>query len=227
MSGTQSRNVHAVLRERITKCELWPETRLAISEIASENGVSPGSVREALARLSAEGLVTEEEYKGYRVAPISIAEMEDLTRTLLDVEAIALKRSLANGDLEWELLVMAEFRRLQAAPVFSAEGVLSDDWRGLHNRFHNALVSACGSDWLLRVRRTLFEHAERYRYLTVSSTDEATIRDEHQRLTDAALARDAEAVMSILTGHIQITRNSVARLLSAMGEAAKVGASGG
>ena len=107
----------------------------------------------------------------------------------------------------------SEFRRMMAQPVFSADGQPSAEWATLHNRYHNALVSACGSDWLLKMRQMLFEQSERYRNLTISSIHEAAIRSEHERLTAAALARDLDAVLTILRSHLQKTRDAVLRLV--------------
>src|SRR5271157_1164652 len=53
-------------------------------------GSEPGAVREALSRLSAEGLVIAESQKGYRVAPLSADELLDLTEARVEIERIAL-----------------------------------------------------------------------------------------------------------------------------------------
>ena len=45
--------------------------------------------------------------------------------------------------------------------------------RAMHARFHAALVSACGLDWLLRFRTMLFEQSERYRRISLTVTPRA------------------------------------------------------
>lgn len=57
-------------------------------------GVSLGSVREALVRLTMEGLVLSEPSKGFVVAPISLDDLDDLTDTRIELETHCLRRSI-------------------------------------------------------------------------------------------------------------------------------------
>ena len=58
----------------------------------------------------------------------------------------------------------------------------------MHNRFHVALVAACGSEWLLRFRRTLLEQSERYRRLALMNRDmDRDLEAEHLALMTATL----------------------------------------
>ena len=83
---------------------------------------------------------------------------------------------------------------------------MSEAWSAAHDAFHEALASGCGSPWLLRLRRTLYDQSERYRRLSVP-LGEATrdIAGEHRALMQAALARDATAAAALLARHLALT----------------------
>ncbi|UPJ64483.1 GntR family transcriptional regulator [Bradyrhizobium sp. 191] len=71
-------------------------------ELAAQYNVSLSAVREALARLAAEGLLDWEDHRGYRVASISADDLIDLTQTRIDLESLALRRAIARGDDTWK-----------------------------------------------------------------------------------------------------------------------------
>src|SRR3546814_14557724 len=78
----------------------------------SSDVCSSDLVREALSRLDAEGLVISSNQRGFRIAPISIDDLQDLTSVRIDVEINCLKHSLRRGDLCWETNHVADCYRL-------------------------------------------------------------------------------------------------------------------
>ena len=70
---------YRTLRKAIVQCEFPPEERLRVDELSSRYGFSSSPVREALARLAEQGLVRSIENRGFRVAPLSIDGLKDLT----------------------------------------------------------------------------------------------------------------------------------------------------
>ena len=200
---------YELLRGQILTGALLPDAKINIAETVAKSALSLGAVREALSRLTSEGLVTAETNKGFRVASISLAELEDLTRTRLMIECACLESAIAHGDLQWESgIVLATFE-LQRTPMTLEEtGVVNPAWSALHGRFHAALTAGCDSPWLLRVREMLYSQAERYRIATVSYHPEG--RDlvaEHQELADAALAREPERATRAMREHLLRTKN--------------------
>jgi GntR family carbon starvation induced transcriptional regulator len=169
-------------------------------------------VREALSRLVADGWVKAIDQRGFRVCPVSIEDLQDITRTRIDVESIALRRSIEAGDLAWEGRILAAYHELSGATPQRVEA-LKDSmlaWSVSHRRFHGALVSACGSPWLLRFRDTLTDQSERYRKLSVSyATAPRDVDHEHKQIMQAALERDADACIAQITKHFQQTANVV------------------
>jgi DNA-binding GntR family transcriptional regulator len=211
---TKSRTeaVYFRLRADILACRLAPGARLKINELCAALGVSLGAVREALSRLTAEGLVVSEAQKRFEVAPISVADLEDLTQARIEIETLCLKRAIAARGIDWETGLVAAFHRLSRTPARAAgdEQRLSEDWARAHADYHLALVAACQSTWLLRVRAMLYAQSERYRRLSAPVTEgRRNVTAEHRSIMAAALAGDAEKACALLAEHLLTTKNLV------------------
>jgi len=81
-----------------------------------------------------------------------------------------------------------------------------DEWADAHAAFHWALVEGADSPWLLRIHSQLYAQSERYRRLSVPlSTEDRNVGQEHQSIMEAALKRDAERAVTLLTRHLAVT----------------------
>ena len=209
-SSSLTERAYRQLREDLLTCRHAPGDRLNIKEISDALGVSLGAVREALSRLTSEGFVVAEDRRGFRAAPISVAELRDLVAVRANIEGQCLRRSIEVGGLDWESEIVATCHRLCRTPSVRdpAEPQLSEAFATAHDAFHAALVSACDSIWLGRMRSLLYAQSERYRHLTVPlAKQERDLVKEHRDLADAALARDADRAVALLGEHLARTAN--------------------
>lgn len=201
--------VYHTLRAQLVTGEVRPDAKLKISEISHALGVSTGVVREALTRLSAEGLVTATPQRGFRVAPMSASELLDLTRVRIEIEILCIRRALELGDLEWEASVVGAYHRLQHTPdgVDPTHSLPSAVWTSAHTHFHDCIVAACDSPWLLKLRDQLYIQSERYRLIAASMIchQERCLADEHQLILEAVTSRDVEATIKLITTHFNDT----------------------
>jgi len=179
-------------------------------------GISP--LREALTRLASERLVTSVGQRGFRVAPLTAYDVEDTLTARLAVEKEALTRSITRGDIGWETAVVAAFHALSRNPVPKEPGPATEGWAICHRQFHMALLSACGSRWLMELAGLLFDQAERHRMLRVKYGPQQKLkRDtmrEHKQIFDAALSRDAEATIKALWKHYETTAKQVVAVMA-------------
>ncbi|MCY1343192.1 FCD domain protein [compost metagenome] len=95
--------------------------------------------------------------------------------------------------------------------VEGPERLLRPDWEQAHETFHAALLSNCGSPWLLRFANMLRDQTARYRVLSMHYTDSADrdVPAEHRALLDAVLARDADKACALLAEHYETTTQNV------------------
>jgi DNA-binding GntR family transcriptional regulator len=209
--------IYASLRADILAGRRRPSEKLLIAPIGKRFSVSLAAVREALSRLVADGLVIAEDQRGFRVSPLSLADLHDVTHTRIELECLALRRSIARGDAAWQSELEQAWDALRRTPYTTAEERLvhSEAWSALHGRFHHALVAACDLEWLLRFRATLYEQSERYRLLgRVVATGERDVTAEHRRIFEATLARDSAAAEAELARHFQRTADAITEACS-------------
>lgn len=206
---SQTSWTYEVVRGDILAGRHAPGQKLKIQELAAELKVSPGAVREALSRLVPEQLVVSRDQRGFVVAPLSIADLMDLTDLRCEIEAIALRRAVARGDVHWEGQILAAAHRIRVTEARLPDGGLNPDWVSSHAGFHAALVSACGSRRLLALHARLYEQSERYRGLSAYVVSNRDVAQEHQAIVDMALARDADALIAATLDHIRSTTDLI------------------
>jgi len=201
------------LRADILATRLLPGQKLHIAGLAKQFAVSLAAVREALSRLVADGLVQASDQRGFRVSPVSLADLADVTRTRIDIEGLALRRSIERGDAAWLSSVEAAWDALRAVPYRYPDdpGVHYELWVVRHGVFHRTLVSACGSAWLLGFRDVLHEQSERYRRLSIRREvgQPRDVDAEHAAIVAAVRRRDADAAVAALSVHFMTTMQFV------------------
>lgn len=195
-----------VVGDEILAGRLQAGSRLHIRQLAERIGIGPTPLREGLSRLLARGLVVAVEQRGFRVAAMSRADLEDilLTRAALETEAIRL--SIANGDDRWEAGIVASLHRLvrflERAPRDAR--AVAQELDEVHKEFHTALITACGSTRMLDLHSVLHDQGYRYRHKMVASFDPLAIAEEHRTLAGTVLDRDADAAVEAYRNHLRI-----------------------
>jgi GntR family carbon starvation induced transcriptional regulator len=200
------------LREEIVSGRVAPGAKLKLVPLAERYEVSRGPLREAASRLAAEGLVTIEDQRGFRVRPISRDDLLDVTRTRQRIEVLALRDAIEHGDLSWEGRVMAACHVLARVSAHDGSEAARATFLEHHQGFHEALVSACPSAYLLDFRARLYALSERYRHLAVNRYEADVARviaAEHQAIADAAVGRDADRACALLASHLQDTADTL------------------
>ena len=200
--------MYAELRADILGGRQRPGARLPFAELTARYGASMGVVREALNRLAAEGLVEAEPQFGFRVVPLSVADLKHLTDARVAIEALVLGQAVENGGVGWEGDVLAAHHRLERTPQRADDDPsrLSDDWTDAHAAYHHALLAGCPNPRLLGIAESLRDAAELYRQWSVPLAHaRRDIAGEHRAILDAVLALDTDAATAALASHIQNT----------------------
>jgi DNA-binding GntR family transcriptional regulator len=192
-----------------------PGDKLRVEHLKDQYDVGAGTLREALLLLVTDALVVAQGQRGFRVAPISIEDFEDITRTRVLLETEALRQSITLGGEDWEAGVVAAFHRLsRAEQKLGSEGdyvqAAAEEWETRNRAFHDALISASPSRWIRHFQNILYQQSERYRRISLFRKPiPRDVHAEHQALFDAAMARDVDCATTILTEHIMRTLESV------------------
>ncbi|PTR28683.1 DNA-binding GntR family transcriptional regulator [Rhodococcus sp. OK519] len=206
-TGTRADEIHARLRADILGGMLAPGEKLAFGQLQTRYDVSTGVLREVLPRLVEQGLAVSEAQLGFRVVPVSVPDLLELTETRVFVESEALRRSIAYGDVEWESAVLAARHKLSRTAPTDADGRVSDAWLSAHSGFHRTLLAACPNSRLVHIAESLRDVSEVYRCWSIRSTRSAArdVDGEHERIAAAAVDRDADRAVDELRRHIELT----------------------
>lgn len=206
---TRALEVHAAVRSDILNGRLRPGEKLGPSVLSRQYGVSLGVVREALTRLAEQGLVVSQPQQGFQVTPISLEDLLDLTSVRLDIETLALRRSVEMGDVGWRSGLAAAHYLLEHTAPYEQEDppTLNEDWAAAHKAFHEQLLSACGSARLLDIAASLRDSADLYRRWSspIGGDTQRDIAGEHRAIFEAVQAGDADRAAEELHRHIAHT----------------------
>jgi DNA-binding GntR family transcriptional regulator len=218
VSGPQSasaglaEHVYQLLKAEVINDQFAAEERIVIESVAIRLGVSPTPVREALARLAGEQLVSFRVYVGYAVLPpLSFRELDDLfeAREVIERAAavLACERSTVE-DLETLRQIDARIRAGRYGKDRYSDFVsfVTDN-----QRFHETLLDSARNPALRRAFDAL-NYEARIARLTrgrgVPDLDQ--ICDEHDAIIEAFAAHDADALVAAVSAH---ARDSHQRLV--------------
>jgi DNA-binding GntR family transcriptional regulator len=202
-TDTVGETVYRRIRSDIVFGRLAPGQKLKLEQLREAYGSSVSTLRELLNRLASEGLVEAEGQKGFAVARVSATNLIEIAAMRLLLEGHALAQSFAAGDMEWEGRVVAAHHKLAQMERRMLENDHPDAelWKHYDREFHQALISACGSQVLMQTHAVIYDKYLRYQMVAVIFRGEIAA-DEHRRLLDYAISRDTTRAQGILAGHI-------------------------
>jgi DNA-binding GntR family transcriptional regulator len=202
-----SEQVYTHLRDAIMRGDHAPGSPLKPQDLAREQGVSLAVVREALVRVVGEGLADRLPNRGFAVPAFSDHRWQEIAEARRTIEPVVLRMSVERGDIDWEARVRAAHHRLARTPAYAPEEgeYYTDAWAEAHRVFHRTLLEGCGNRALLETFDRLWTASELARRWSAHRNPDRDGAEEHRRLEEAALARDADAAAAVLVQHLTLT----------------------
>jgi GntR family transcriptional regulator, carbon starvation induced regulator len=212
---TQASLVRHLIQNDIIAGVFKPGEKLKPAQLATHYGIGLIPVREALSKLAMSSFVTAEDLKGFKVALVSKSEIDDLLSLRLNLEVDALKQSIKNGDVKWESTLAGITHLLLSLSQKQETENIAIEWHQAHERFHDILIAACPSPWLIKICKMLREQSTRYRFLSSRSKkfNDRHLFDEHKGIADAALNRDPEKAAKLYIEHLSKTADLAIKAL--------------
>lgn len=208
---TLTTQVYERLRDDIVLGHLKPGQKLTLDVLKGRYKLGMTPLREALHRLSASKLVTMEDRRGFRVAPVSPEHLAEVIELREAIEVMLLRDAFKHGDIRWEGRIVAAYHGLLRAADHSFNpGPYTTSWEAAHREFHLALLSGAKLPLLQEFHLSLWDHCSRYRNLAYAGkTMSAEVFDGHKQLMDAAITRDAELAGVLLRRHISLATSHI------------------
>jgi DNA-binding GntR family transcriptional regulator len=202
-------SVYDQLRTEILHCTLAPGAEIREAELAARFQVSKSPVRDALMRLEREGLVITLPRQGYRVAPISVSDVQDMFHLRAALERACMERIVRQAS-DAQLATLEPFRRFEP-----------DAWDGefiAYNRaFHRGLAELATNIRMRDQLGDLIDQMERAVLVSVSNVKNSTsLVDEHCRIIDALQARKVKRAERLAEQHIAAAEKRVNAAIARM-----------
>ncbi|MGW4681944.1 GntR family transcriptional regulator [Micromonospora taraxaci] len=202
---TLADDVYESIKTLVMDHILPPGERVNIDALARELDVSPTPVREALARLEADGLVRKRPLSGYTTTPLlTRAEFDDLFEVRLLLEGATAGRAAAHASTE-------ERQRISTEAAASIDVEAGDGYRrhaaftALDATFHDLIAEVAGSPLLRDSITRLHSHLHLHRlYFPVTGAPDTNT--EHQRIATAIAAGDSDAAAEAMRAHLIAAR---------------------
>jgi DNA-binding GntR family transcriptional regulator len=190
-------SAYEAIRESILRGQYPPGEQLVEARLASELGVSRGPVREALGRLTEEGLLIDILHRGTFVREFVPGDLIDIYNVRIGLETVAVRLMILSGQSVRPLITLVEAMRKAA----HADDL--DRLSRLELRFHETLCELSGNALLASVFRSISSQVQIALALdNASYVDPEEIADEHVPLIEAIEAADADLAAERITNHI-------------------------
>jgi DNA-binding GntR family transcriptional regulator len=178
----------------------WPPgQRLSEPALCGEFGVSRTPLRDALRLLQAEGLIQLIPHVGAVVTPTSGPGIGEKIELLIAIEQLAAFKVARQGSAA----TLRTIERLHDKMVAAAERSNAEQYYGLNDDFHRAIVVGAENATLAEAHEGVMWHVYRARHL--ANTHEPLARDaghHHQTIVDAILNRDGDAAERAMRHHL-------------------------
>lgn len=210
MSKSQAEQVYGAVKRDILRCELQPGSVLAQPQLAAryQAGITP--LREALHKLTSEGLIQPIPRFGYLVAPITLTDVQELfeVRAVLEIATARKAAARASAEQLQMLSQLAEF-------TYVYKNTLSyTEFLEKNRDFHLAVAAAAGNCRLLDMLAHVLDMMSRVFHLNLGVRDSAEqIRAEHRALVTALAAKDPDRCELLISEQIGQAKQRVLEAL--------------
>lgn len=212
-NSDQDQHPYDVLRNGLIWGRWKSGERLIPLHLKKELGCTSSVLREAMLRLAGEGFVVSEKNHGFRAVAHSQETFREAAHLRLVLEREAVGLSIKNGDFDWEMALSAAHQKLayvekqmmQSGDVTKYVKHWSlQDWE-----FHSTLMSACGSDLLMRAYKSAFDTFRMYAVSEFPNYGfgQAVTAKEHLAIYEAAIARDTKACLAAIEDHVTLYKD--------------------
>ncbi len=203
------------LRAAVLAGEFQPGERLYEERLSQRLGVSRTPIRTALQALAADGLLDHEPRRGYSVRAFDTAETLQAYEIRAVLEGLAARRAAQLGlDVEGQRIVEEALRegdRLLARGWLEPEDRIA--YGAINFRIHNAVYLA-GRSRMLGDMLRLSQQVAPSSYRNVIAFEYHDVRrrhDDHHRIFEAILCRDAGRAELLMRDHVESVRRALIR----------------
>ena len=198
---TLSQRVYEYLREEILADRLPPGTELSEVALSKELAISRGPIREAMGRLSAEGLITMRPRRRAEVRSLTLQDLIDAYQLLEVLEVLAVQL-LVPRITEAEVSMLEQLNDKMAAHAAAGE---TREFYDAGISFHELVCELSGNAKLREMHRRIEAEIGRFQSRTTAMRGTADdMLSEHSAILAAIRLRDANRAAELSADHIRM-----------------------
>lgn len=203
--------VYEQIRADILSLRLAPGDEMREAELAARFEVSKSPVRDALMRLERENLVITLPRQGYRVAPVSLSDVQDMFHLRIALERACMERIVRQASDD-QLASLEPFRRFEPG-----------DWEAgfidYNRAFHRKLAEIAGNPRMRDQLNNLIDQMERVVLMSVNRATQGSgntggLVEEHSRMIDSLQQRQTKRAERQAEQHIAAAGKRVTEAIS-------------
>jgi DNA-binding GntR family transcriptional regulator len=193
---------YRILKAEIMANRMPPGFQAMETELAAQMGISRTPIREAVIRLSEEGLVEVRRRRGIRVLPISVTDMREIYDLLTLLEADCARR-LTEASISKSQIILLEDAVNEMEAALSRDAL--DVWAQADDRFHRLHLDFVANRRLAKIIGQLLDQAHRVRMFTLQLRKKPTkSTKDHRAMVRALQKGDPENTSRLYTEHRQL-----------------------
>lgn len=192
--------VYTILLENILEGRMLPGEQLVEQTVAAELGVSKSPVRDALHRLSGDGLVVGAPYRGFCVAPMSAKEFKELMDVRMALEIFCLHEAM-DGYTDEDIQEFSAYMDHASESLDHSKDQLAHE---SHLDFHLLIINKYGNDMIAAIYDNNRKKLKRYLRINIKQIPER-IQISHQfhlRMMELIRKKDKNGAVSELRNHL-------------------------
>lgn len=214
---TQSGQAYVAIRRMILEWDLEPGRSIDDKSLMGRLKMGRTPIREALLRLSEQGLVVFSPNREIRVAPLDLPVIKELYEVRLQIDRLAGRLFLAGASDKERDDVISTFDTVEALIVRGEHRAVFD----LDFHFHRLIIGGAHNSFLAMTHANLAAHFFRIAYLTYYLNDTPTadvmrgLAASHMPIVEAIRAGDEQALDDAITQHTVLSCDYVLEVMSA------------
>jgi DNA-binding GntR family transcriptional regulator len=193
------------IRQDILTCRLRPTATVTEPELMKRYDIGKNSCRIALVRLAQEGFIRSIPRHGYRIAAITLKDVEEVFTLRAQLEPLAARLAVGRVDTD-RLKALEEICRAPIPVMDMSEKI--DVFLDANKEFHLAIAAAAGNDRLYATLSHLMDEMSRLVALGFGiQRTQPEIKHDHSAMIEAFCAGDEKRAETIARRHIELFKD--------------------
>jgi len=203
----------AAIRDGVHDGRFVPGQRLIEADLIRDLGVGRNTLREALSRLSSDGLIVVEPHRGASIRRLGRQDVAEFYQLREVLEGLGARRAAENIEMPGH---RQRFTTALEAMRHATSAAQMPEYIDENTRFHRAIVELAGHTRLLELVDQLEIQTFRVQFRSALARDRTGMREysaaEHENLAEAILSGDAERAEQTMREHLRHTGDGVMQL---------------